>query len=260
MTDSEQEHRDHRAQRALSFGTQAASYEINRPPYPPAAVRWGLRVAPGADAAGMRVLDLGAGTGKLTRALVALGADVVAVEPDPQMLAQLRRGLPGVESHAGRAEAIPLPDASVDAVAVGQALQWFDTDRAMPQIARVLRPGGVLTGLWNADDHTVDWVAGLARIEGRAVQPLRETFAGDDAVELPGFPHSDGRLFDNAHRRTAESLTSTMATRSAVAVLPDAERAARLAEIRAYLASVPQTARGEFDMPLVTMVHRWWRE
>jgi ubiquinone/menaquinone biosynthesis C-methylase UbiE len=112
------------------------------------------------------VLDLGAGTGKLTAVLLSLGADVTAVEPDPGMLAEFRRALPGVRSLSGRAEAIPLPDASVDAVVAGQALHWFDMDRALPEIARVLVPGGVLAGLWNVDDDREEWVAGLAIASG----------------------------------------------------------------------------------------------
>src|SRR5438128_10112462 len=104
-----------------SFGAAAAAYAEHRPDYAPAAVDWALHRAPG-----RRVLDLGAGTGKLTGTLVALGADVVAVEPDQAMLAELRRALPAVRAMAGSAESIPLPDRSVDAVVAGNALHWFD--------------------------------------------------------------------------------------------------------------------------------------
>ncbi len=92
---------------------------------------------------------------------------VSAVEPDAHMIAELRRALPEVTAMAGRAEAIPLPDASVDAVFAGQAAHWFDLDLAMPEIARVLAPGGVFAGLWNTDDDRVDWVAGLHEVSGR---------------------------------------------------------------------------------------------
>src|SRR6185437_16604561 len=112
-------------------------------------------------APGPRLLDLGAGTGKLTGTLLALGAEVIAVEPDPAMLAQLQRVLPDVPAPAGTAEALPLPDGSVDAVLCGNAMHWFDLDRAGPEIARVLSPVGVLAGLWNLLDDRVDWVAGL---------------------------------------------------------------------------------------------------
>ncbi len=250
MTDPEAELH---ARRASSFGAQAAAYEANRPDYPAEAVRWALEPLPGPAP---RVLDLAAGTGKLTRSLVAAGLDVVAVEPDPGMLAQLRRGLPDVEAHAGRAERIPLPDGSVDAVLVGQAMHWFDDEHAYPEIARVLRPGGVLAGLWNADDHAVEWVAGLARAARREVDIVRRADRGADP-EHPPFGRPERALFDHAQRRTAESLTATIATHSHVLVLPEDERAELLAGVRGYLASLPHTAGGEFDLPLVTLALRW---
>ena len=114
---------------ASSFGAAADSYERGRPPYPEEAIDWLL---PGGKP---RVLDLGAGTGKLTRLIRARGADVVAVDPSEGMLAQLRRVLPGVPAHLGSAESIPLPDHSVDVVLVAQAWHWVDADRALPEIA-----------------------------------------------------------------------------------------------------------------------------
>jgi ubiquinone/menaquinone biosynthesis C-methylase UbiE len=118
---------------ASAFGAAAVAYAEHRPDYAPAAVRWALE-----PARGPRVLDIGAGTGKLTGTLVELGIDVIAVEPDPAMLTELRRALPAVRALPGSAEAIPLPDASVDAVLAGNALHWFDMDVAGPEIARVL--------------------------------------------------------------------------------------------------------------------------
>ena len=135
---------DERLLLGLSFGAAATAYAEHRPDYAQAAVRWALERAPGP-----RVLDLGAGTGKLTATLVSLGAEVIAVEPDPAMLTELRRALPAVRALPGSAEAIPLPDASVDAVLAGNAMHWFDMDVAGPEIARVLVPGGILAGLWN---------------------------------------------------------------------------------------------------------------
>ncbi len=114
------------------------------------------------------MLDLGAGTGELTSALLAAGADVAAVEPDPAMLAELRRALPRVRAVPGSAEEIPLPDGSVDAVLAGNAMHWFDMTVAGPEIARVLAPGGILAGLWNVMDDAVAWVAGLAEVSGDA--------------------------------------------------------------------------------------------
>src|SRR5579863_8676628 len=125
--------------RGSSFGAVAAAYAEHRPDYPLDAVRW--CVAPlGRDLAGLRVLDLGAGTGKLTALLAARGADVTAVEPDEAMLEELCRRVPSVRALRAPAEAIPLADGSVDAVLCAQSLHWFDQSRAMPEIARVLTP------------------------------------------------------------------------------------------------------------------------
>ncbi len=127
-----------------SFGAAATAYAEHRPDYSQAAVRWALDSAPG-----IRVLDLGAGTGKLAATLAELGSEVIAVEPDSAMLTALRRALPTVRAMPGSAEAIPLPDSSVDAVLAGNAMHWFNMKDAGPEIARVLVPGGILAGLWN---------------------------------------------------------------------------------------------------------------
>ena len=157
------EHGD-RVRHATSFGVAAVAYAEHRPDYAHPAVRWALGPAPGS-----RVLDLGAGTGKLTATLVAAGLETTAVEPDRAMLSELHRFLPDVRALPGSAESIPLPDASVDAVVAGNAMHWFDMDVAGPEIARVLVPRGVLCGLWNVLDDRVDWVAGLARVSGSEV-------------------------------------------------------------------------------------------
>jgi len=136
-----------------SFESVAEQYERARPEYADEAVDWAveqLDLRPGA-----RVLDLAAGTGKLTRQLVSRGLDVVAVEPGEEMRGVLARVLPGVEATAGTAEEIPLPDRSVDGVTVGQAFHWFDRERALAEVERVLRPGGGLALLgnrWDEDD------------------------------------------------------------------------------------------------------------
>jgi SAM-dependent methyltransferase len=136
------------AVRARSFGSAAAAYAAYRPDYPAAAIDAAVPASAGA------VLDLGAGTGKLTAGLIRPGRTVHAVEPDPDMLAQLTSHLPAVDARLGRAERIPLPDGAVDVVTVGQALHWFDLDVALPEIRRVLRPGGRLAMFWNTDDQT----------------------------------------------------------------------------------------------------------
>ena len=212
------------------------------------------------------MLDLGAGTGKLTATLVALGAEVVAVEPDPAMLAELRRALPAVRALPGSAEAIPLPDASVDAVLAGNAMHWFDMAVAGPEIARVLAPGGILAGLWNVIDDRVDWVAGLERVSGSAAIGPRDTLSSWRAATADVHLPSDGSVarfgspeqaeFPHGQRRTADSLVATLATRAGMLVMPEQEREATLGRIRAFLASRPETARGEFTLPMLTGVLR----
>ncbi|HEY0168367.1 MAG TPA: class I SAM-dependent methyltransferase [Jatrophihabitans sp.] len=148
---------------ARSFGSEAARYDQVRPSYPAAAIELllaGLRAGPG-EGRVPRVLDLGAGTGKLTAVLLDARAEVVAVEPDRQMLAVLAARLPQANALAGSAEGIPLRDGSVDAIMVGQAFHWFQRPEADRELARVLRPGGVVGLLWNVPDHSVEWVSKL---------------------------------------------------------------------------------------------------
>ncbi len=239
---------------ALSFGAAAAAYTEHRPDYAVAAVRWALEPAPGP-----RVLDLGAGTGKLTSTLIALGADVIAVEPDPAMLTELRRALPAVRALTGSAEAIPLPDASVDAVLAGNALHWFDMAVAGPEIARVLAPGGLLAGLWNILDDQVDWIAGLERISGNAAIGPRDTLSSWRAATAgltARFGSPEQAEFPHGQRRAADSLVATLATRAGVLVMPEQEREATLGQIRAFLASRSETTTGEFTLPMLTGVLR----
>ena len=241
---------------ASSFGAAATAYAEHRPDYAPAAVRWALEPAPGA-----RVLDLGAGTGKLTGTLIELGADVIAVEPDPAMRGELHRALPAARALPGSAEAIPLPDASVDAVLAGNALHWFDMAVAGPEIARVLAPGGILAGLWNVLDDRVDWVAELARVSGSAAIGPRDTLsnwrAATAALRLPDmFGTAEQTEFPHRQPRTADSLVATLATRAGMLVMPEPEREVALGRIRAFLAGRPETAGGEFDLPMLTGVLR----
>lgn len=246
--------------RGSSFGAVAQAYAEYRPDYPADAVRW--CAAPAGDIGSLRVLDLGAGTGKLTALLARLGADVTAVEPDPAMLAELRRLLPAVRALAGSAEEIPLPDGSVDAVLCGQALHWFNLERALPEIARVLVPGGTLGGLWNSDDDRVGWVAGLQEAAEGAASPSlsrRRSEAASWGPEQFGralFTPTERAEFGNAQRLTADSLVALIGTHSQVLVMEPAARDRLLGKIRAYVASRPETADGEFELPMVTSVIR----
>jgi SAM-dependent methyltransferase len=265
---------DERLRRGSSFGAVAAEYDEHRPSYPEEAIRWclapvavsgGVSSGAGADGdlRGLRVLDLGAGTGKLTAQLAALGVAVTAVEPDQSMLAELRRCLPAVPASGGSAESIPLPDASVHAVLCGQSLHWFNLDRALPEIARVLVPGGVLAALWNSDDDRVEWVAGLhsaaegaagPTVSARRAETVEVSFGDADT----GMSHFTTRViaeFGNGQRRTAGSLAATVATYSKFLIMPQPERDRVLAQVRAYLASRPETT-SEFTLPMVTSALR----
>jgi SAM-dependent methyltransferase len=249
---------DERLLHGSSFGAVAVAYSEHRPDYAQAAVRWALEPAPGP-----RVLDLGAGTGKLAAMLVALGAEVIAVEPDSAMLTELRCALPAVPALRGSAEAIPLPDASIDAVLAGQALHWFDMAVAGPEIARVLVPGGILAGLWNVLDNRLEWVAGLERVSGSAAIGTLSTWRVETVEEhLPNigliaqFGSPEQAEFPHGQRRTADSLVATIATHSGLLVMPEEEQEATLGRIHAFLARGPETGRGEFTLPLLTGVIR----
>jgi SAM-dependent methyltransferase len=239
------------ARRASSFGSQAAAYAEHRPDYPVALLDWAL--ASVHDDAALRVLDLAAGTGKLTEGLLARGVDVVAVEPDAAMLAELTSRFPDVPAKSGTAEAIPLPDASVHVVFAAQALHWFDLARALPEIDRVLRPGGPLVAVWNTYDDRVPWVAELCGITDAvrrsnhfpAPDPLLSVFG---TVEEKSFPHQ--------LTRTVDTLLATLGTMSSVLVSTPERRTNILADVRELLLSDPETATGEFVLPITTFAMR----
>ncbi|WP_436761243.1 class I SAM-dependent methyltransferase [Streptosporangium sp. V21-05] len=241
------------ATRASSFGSQAEAYARERPDYPDAAVLWALEPVRGREP--LRVLDLAAGTGKLTTVLSRYVADVVAVEPDPAMLGELRRLLPGARAMAGTAEEIPLPDGSADAILVGQALHWFDLDRALPEMVRVLAPGGVLAGLWNLDDDEVPWVNDLKEVSKSPVS-FRRWRPESILREGPLFPVIEYTRFPHSQRRTVESMVATIRTHSHVLTLSEAERTELTDRVTGYLRSIPETAGGEFDLPITTVTVR----
>src|ERR1700730_16537001 len=252
---------DEWARRGSSFGSVASAYAEPRPGYPVAAVRWCMAPV-GRGIGSLRVLDLGAGTGKLTALLAELGAEVTAVEPDPAMREELARQLSSARALAGSAEQIPLPDASVDAVLCGQSMHWFDLSRALPEISRVLVPGGTLGALWNSDDDRVPWVAGLQDAAGGAASPSLSRRRGE-AVSLGPeqfgvalFTPTERAEFANTQRLRAETLVELIGTHSQFIVMAPDERARTLARIRDSLASSPETAAGEFELPMVTSVIR----
>jgi ubiquinone/menaquinone biosynthesis C-methylase UbiE len=206
----------------FSFETVAEQYERARPPYADEAVSWAARrlgIGPGT-----RVLDLAAGTGKLTRQLLALGADVVAVEPGSEMRAVLRRVLPQVETLAGRAEEIPLPDDSVDAITVGQAFHWFDARPALAEMHRVLRPGGGFALFWNRWDEEDPLLGAVEKL----LAPIRPVFAERPDVRGP----FEQRSFRRRRPMTVDALVEWAASTSGFINAPREEQARIAREIR----------------------------
>lgn len=241
---------DGRRQRSLSFGSQAAAYERGRPSYPPEAVDWLLAANPGSPV--REVLDLGAGTGKLTSRLVERGLNVVAVDPSAELLDVLRTTLPETPALLGSAEQIPLPDNSVDAVLVAQAWHWFDPERAVAEAARVLRPGGRLGLLWNVRDERLGWVKEFGDIVG----PERDW--ADLTVELPApFVDVATHRVEWTNYITPQALIDYVNSRSYCITSPADARTRTLDEVRTLLATHPALtgARG-IALPYITVCGR----
>lgn len=243
---SELQHPDSRA-----FELVADVYERGRPEYPREAIDW---IAAELDLRGGRtVLDLGAGTGKLTRALLGTGAHVIAVEPGEAMLAELRRVLPQVEAMQGAAEAIPLGDDSVDAITVGQAFHWFRHDDALPELHRVLRSGGALALIWNSRDQdrpvqreVTDLIKPFIP-EGRP--PVGNSSQALEASELFGAVETCSFRF--SQQLDSDALVDRIASVSFVAAAPPERRA----ELEQKLRDVVAAAGGRVDFSYVTEVY-----
>ena len=236
-----------KSRHAGSFGAAARAYARGRPAYPAAALDWLLQP----DA--RQVLDLGAGTGKLTRDLVARSLEVVAVDPSHDMLAELRGSLPSVDGRVGSAEAIPLDDRSVDAVLVAQAWHWVDPARAVREVARVLRPGGRLCLLWNCRIESTGWTQDLGRLLNRL--GFMEDGSRNPPVEPP-FGPVERHDVSWTSPITAQGLVDLVASRSYIIVLPPAEREAVLDDVRTIAAREPVFAEGRAAMPYVTRCSR----
>ena len=235
-----------RHDRSLSFGSAAAAYERGRPSYPPEAIDWLL------PAGARNVLDLGAGTGKLTTRLVERGLDVVAVDPVPEMLEVLRTSLPETRALLGTAEEIPLEDNSVDAVLVAQAWHWVDPERAIPEVARVLRPGGRLGLVWNTRDERLGWVRELGQIIGRDGDPVR------DKVTLSA-PFTDlaRHQVEWTNYLTPQALIDLVSSRSYCITSPAEVRTKTLDQVRELLATHPALANSTgLALPYVTVCIR----
>jgi SAM-dependent methyltransferase len=213
---------EQKATRAASFGSIASQYAEYRPNYPDEGVEWMVGASPG------RVLELGAGTGKLTQSLVALGHDVIATDASDGMLAELHRLIPQAHTMVGVAESIALPSGSVDAVAAAQSFHWFDLDRALPEIARVLRPGGVLAIVWNIGDLKVPWVRkvfgliGLSESDDVGKDPV-----GDSELFAP----SEQRIVRHWQKLDRDGLLGFCRSNSMVATRSESEQRALLEEV-----------------------------
>lgn len=235
-----------RRERSLSFGSAAAAYERGRPSYPPEAIDWLL------PAGARQVLDLGAGTGKLTTRLVERGLDVVAVDPIPEMLEVLRNALPKTRALLGTAEGIPLPDNSVDAVLIAQAWHWVDPALAIPEVARVLRPGGRLGLVWNIRDERLGWVRELGRIIGSDDEGDRLD------VTLPApFTALERHRVEWTNYLTPQALVDLVASRSYCITSPADLRTRTLDQVRELLASHPALANSTgLALPYVSVCIR----
>jgi len=200
------------------------------------------------------VLDLGAGTGKLTRALAARGLEVFAVDPSPKMLEQLSAAIPGATVSVGTAEDIPLADASVDAVVVAQAWHWVNQELALPSVARVLRPGGTLGLVWNIRDDRVPWVQRLTTV----MHPAEgETYMQTGHIEHGPFGELETASFEWSLDFTRDGLLDLLRSRSYFITAEPAEQATLLAEVNDLLDSDPDVGgRETWTMPYVTRAFR----
>lgn len=249
---------------ARSFGTAVDAYDRGRPGYPDDAVDWLVAHAPSrapaafvperARAAGVdasdrvRAADLGAGTGKFTASLVARGLDVTAVEPDDAMLARLAANLSKVAAREGTAEAIPLPDASVELVTAAQSWHWVDAERASTEVARVLVPGGVLALVWNIRDESVPWVRRLGEVAGSSPAERFETVHPPLGSALERVAYAE---FDWEFELERAAVLDMFASRSYVIAMGEEERASVLAAVSEVVDALP----GErIAMPYATRV------
>jgi SAM-dependent methyltransferase len=246
---------------ALGFDSNAAAYELARPSYPAEAVSH--VVGHGAIGPGRRVVDLAAGTGKLTRLLVPTGAEVVAIEPVAGMRAQLAAALPGIEVLDGTAEALPLPDDSADAVTVAQAFHWFDPPIALAEIRRVLHEGGHLFLIWNTRDRSHDWVRAFGNllVDGPDLERPYDSYYDVDYAALVagagGFTPVE--LWTHAWEQACDPdlLVARAESVSVVGALAADERARVLDRIRDLARTHPGLAgRTTFGFPYVTRVYR----
>ncbi len=242
---------------AVGFEAAAATYVAGRPEYPEAALDWlveDIGLEPGRV-----VVDLGAGTGKFTKLVVRTGASLIAVEPVAAMRDQLRKQFPDAEVREGRAEALPLEDASVDAIVCAQAFHWFATPEALAEFRRALKVGGRLGLIWNVRDESVGWVAKLTELldRYRGDTPRHESGRWRDAFPAEGFSPLTEQVFAHCHVGPPERVIvdRSMST-SFIAVLPREEQEKVAAAVRKIIAGAPELAgRETVTFPYVTRAY-----
>ena len=242
-----------REEMSTSFGAASGTYELGRPDYPSEAVEWMLRPVRH-DGRALRAADVGAGTGKLTRVVVELGAEVVAIDPDPAMLAELRTQVHGVPTFVGTAERMPLPDASLDALLFGQAWHWVDPAAGSAEAGRVLRSGGVLGLVWNIRDESVPWVQRLTKIMrgSHAEEMLAE---GDPPLETP-FTDVEAESWTWSRPMTRDALFAMARSRSYVLTASDDERSRIESGLAALFDEIGAVGAATVDLPYVTKAFR----
>jgi SAM-dependent methyltransferase len=229
--------------RRLTFGANADAYEATRPEWPGEAARW---LVPGSP---RLVVELGAGTGKLTRALAALGVRVLAVEPDVRMLEVLRElGLAGVQAVQGEAEAIPLAAEEADAVVAGSSFHWFDRQAALQEIHRVLRPAATLAFGWNHRNRSSPAMQRLdaAIAAARGGRPAWSTLPWPELVSAEGlFGSVERGRFEHVHELPGDALGDLLRSYATIAGLPEQERRELRDHAARIVAEEPRLRRGD---------------
>jgi SAM-dependent methyltransferase len=242
----------------VGFGRDPSAYVRGRPDYPGAMQLWlgdELQLQTGRTA-----VDLGAGTGKFTRLLLATGARVLAIEPVAAMAAELARSLPAVQIQVGSAEALPLTDGCADVVVCAQSFHWFASSAALQEIRRVLRPGGRLGLVWNNRDESLEWVAAMTRIMTPHQGDAPRQVSGEWRRQFPadGFGPLQHTRFAHSHTGPPQQvIIDRVLSTSFIAQLPPGEQQHVIAQLQELIAGTPALAgRSEVSVPYAT--DAWW--